>query len=291
MNENNEENIHFRMRLDEEVEEAVIPTQVDELRIEKLSQRMTLISILIPVLIVVILAVAYLDIKRRVIRTEDSGAVTAQHLSQDVESRFSSLSLKQAHLEEGLAKLQDETNRSLARTQVSLQKLEESLKQARGAMVSQKELKTQTQKIDHDLADAARSVEELKGQVDGLAQSLQARMSQSDQQVADQGVLLAQLKQNLADIDQNKIDKPAMDLALKLEALKIKQLMNSQSDDIQSRLRAIEKSMAKLSSRKSGQVPPTAQPKPAPPEPALPAPEPAAPAPGPTQLQEQTIGK
>lgn len=84
----------FKMRLDTDEDEAPVAGQVDELRMEKLSQRVTMISILIPVLIVVILIIAYMDIKQRVLRTEDTGVSGVQNLSKDMESRFSTLSLR-----------------------------------------------------------------------------------------------------------------------------------------------------------------------------------------------------
>ena len=247
INEDNNENVQFKMRLDGEVEDAVIPTQVDELRIEKLSHRVTLISVLIPVLIVVILVIAYIDIKRRVIRTEDTGAVTVQHLSQDLESRFSSLSLGQAHLEEALAKFQDQTNQSLAKAQVNLQKLDGGLKQSRSAMVSQKEMKTAFEKTDQRLANVARSTEEIKAQLATLDQSVQARLAQLDQKAAELGTRLDDSKETLANLEKNKIEKAALDLAIKLEILKIKQIFNAQMDDLQAQLQTLEQEVARQS--------------------------------------------
>ena len=285
-NHHDDEDAQFKMRLDEEAdtEEAVIPTQVDELRIEKLNQRVTLISILIPVLIVVILGVAYLDIKRRVIRTEDTGAETAQHLSEDLESRFSTLSLNQAHLGESLAKLQDQTNQSLAKAQVNLQKLDEGIKQSRETMVSQKEMKSVSQKMDQGMANVARSVEDLKAQIDTLSQSLQSRLEQFDRQVAEQNTKLTEFKGTISDLEQNKMDKNALDLAVKLEALKIKQAFNVQWEDIQAQLQSLEQKMNRLASARA-----TSSPTVPPQKPAVP---PSAPAPQvPGKLQEQTIGK
>jgi hypothetical protein len=286
INEDNNENIHFKMRPDGEVEDTVISTQVDELRIEKLNQRVTLISILIPVLIVVILGITYIDIKRRVIRTEDTGAVTVQHLSEDLESRFSTLSLSQAHFEESLAKFQDQTNQSLAKAQVNLQKLDESLKQSRSSMVSRKEMKSASEKIDQSLANVARSTEEIKSQVDLLGQSVQERLIKLDQQAAEFGTRLVEFKDALLNLEKNKIDKAAMDLALKLEILKTKQSINVQLDDIQAQMLTLEQKIARQS---AGQIQPA--------QPASPIAPKTAPLKTPTsttdsgKLQEQTIVK
>ena len=283
MSEDSSENVQFKMRLDGEVEDTVIPAQVDELRIEKLSHRITLISILIPVLIVVILGITYLDIKRRVIRTEDTGAVTVQHLSEDLESRFSSLSLAQAHLEEALAKFQDQTDQSLARAQVNLQKIDESLKQSRSTMVSQKEMKSASAKMDQGMANVARSTEELKAQLDTLQQSLQSQLGQLDQQVSELSSRLVEFKETLASLEKNKIDKTGLDLAITLEMLKAKQAFNAKLDDIQAQLHALEQKVAQ-----------SAVPPPQPPSPAVPKTTSGKTPSGTAnsgKLQEQTIGK
>ncbi len=245
MNENHDENVHFKMRMDGEVEDSVIPAQVDELRIEKLSHRITLISILIPVLIVVILGIAYIDIKRRVIHTEDTGAVTVQHLSEDLESRFSSLSLSQAHLEEALAKFQDQTNQSLAKAQVHLEKIDGDLKKSSKAMVSQKEIKSVSEKMDQRLANVAQSTEDLKAQVESLSQSIQSRLSQLDQQTAELGPRMSKFTETLTNLEKSKMDKNAMEMAIKLEILKTKQIFNAQIDDIQARIQSLERKIAK----------------------------------------------
>ena len=261
MIEDHDENVHFRMLPDEEADESVIPAQADELRIERLSQRMTLISILIPVLIVVILGIAYLDIKRRVIRTEDTGAETVHHLSQDLESRFSSLSLSQAHLEEALAKLQDQTDQSLAKAQVNLKKLDETLDKTRKAMISQKELQAATQKMDQGLANVARATDEIRSQVDLLNQSLPSRLGQLEQRLTDLDGRMAEFQKNLANLENSKIDKAALDLALKLEILKIKRTFDVQIEELQEQIRSLKQKSANQSVKQPVSSPSPAAPK------------------------------
>lgn len=261
MNEDRDESVHFRMIPDEETEDNIIPAQVDELRIERLNQRMTLISILIPVLIVVILGIAYLDIKRRVIHTEDTGAQTVQQLSEDLESRFSNLSLSQAHLEEALAKLEDQTNQSLAKAQVGLKKLDEALDKARKAMVGRKDLQEVSQKMDQGLANVARSTDEIRAQVDLLGQSLPTRLGQIDQRMTELDAGLTELQKNVQNLESSKIDKAALDLALKLEILKTKRAFETQLDELKSQIQSLRQSSAKQSPRQPAASPSPAVPK------------------------------
>ncbi len=278
MNENLEDNGQFKMRLDEEIEETPIPTDVDDLRIEKLSHRMTMITILIPVLIVVVLVIAYLDIKKRVIQTEDTGQLTAENLSKDLASRFDSLAMAQRVMEENLARLKDQSDQSLAKVQINLKKLDDRLKSTGRMMVSQKAMKATTDKLDQNVANVAQSMEELKLEMGQLTESIQPRISELQAALAESKSQLGQLAQKLNTLDQTKIDKAAMDLALKLETLKLKQAQKAQMEELQNRLNSLERKVARPA--------PASTPSPSEPKTSTP---PSSTAPG--KIEEQTISK
>lgn len=281
MNDNLEDNGQFKMRLDEDVEETPIPTDVDDLRIEKLSHRMTMITILIPILLVVVLVIAYLDIKKRVIQTEDTGQLTAENLSKDLESRFEKLTMAQQMIEENLARLKDQSDQSVAKVQINLKKLDDRLKSTGRKMVSQKAMKATTAKLDQNVDNVAKSIEELKVQVAQITETLQPRITELQTALSDNKSQMDQLNQSLSSIEQNKIDKAALDLALKLEVLKIKRAQKAQIEDLQSQLKALERKIARP-------APATSPPKP------TAAPSSTAPSPPsgqPQKLEEQTIGR
>ena len=81
-------------------DESVVREEILRQRLEKLSKRITLLSILIPVLIGVVFTFAYLDIKKRIYSMQDTGMGELQRLSRDLESRFSSLSVRFAKYED-----------------------------------------------------------------------------------------------------------------------------------------------------------------------------------------------
>ncbi|MGD8837419.1 MAG: hypothetical protein PVI54_00660 [Desulfobacteraceae bacterium] len=247
-NKNLDDKGQFKMRLDEEeiaAEASHITGQVDDMRIEKLNQRMTLITILIPVLIVVVLAIAYMDMKKRVIKTEDTGQLTAESLSKELESRFESLALSQKMVEENLARLKDKSDKSVAKVQINLKKLGDDLKNAGKAMATQKEFKASRDKLDRNVANVARSIEELKLQVAQMDQTLQPQIAALEKALSQNKSQMIQLEEKLSALDNTKIDKEKMDVALKLEMLKIKQTLKFQLADLQSRLKSMEKKVAK----------------------------------------------
>lgn len=282
MQDESQDNVQFKMRLDEEIDDTVIASQVDELRIEKLNHRMTLITILIPVLIVVILGVAYLDIKRRVIRTEDSGQMTAQTLSEDLQSRFSTLSVGQAMMEENYARLRDQTEKSIAQIQIDLQKLDASLTQSNKKMASRADVKSAAATVEKRVTALSVDIDDLRQNLNDVNSSLLAQISQLDANVAAVAPALDAIDTQLAQLNDTKLDKAAVNLAIKLEILKLKQALAVRIDDaqtsveaLQSELKNVKRRIAELGASVRAQSRRLQQPK--------------LPAPSPGTLQEQPI--
>lgn len=230
----------FKMKMDSDAEEAPITSQVDELRMEKLSQRVTMISILIPVLIVVVLVIAYMDIKQRVIRTEDTGVSGVQKLSEDMESRFSTLSLRQAKLEELLKQTSEKNDQSLAQVQVNLKKLEDRVKGVGKKLVSKKDLDTKLDSIQKKIDNVSGAMDEYQTNFTQVNTQMQTKLSQMGETLGNRDGRISKLEEQFAGLEREKIDKSALDLAISLEALKIKQSLKSQLNDIEARLKALE---------------------------------------------------
>lgn len=114
---------------------SVMREEIIEQRIEKLSTRVTLIAILVPVLIFVIFTFAYLDIKQRIFSMHDTGVDEVQKLSRDLESKFSSLSVRFAKFEDSFAEreaslrgLEESFAKKIAPLEKTLVSLENSMK-------------------------------------------------------------------------------------------------------------------------------------------------------------------
>ncbi|KJS30396.1 MAG: hypothetical protein VR64_17075 [Desulfatitalea sp. BRH_c12] len=267
MNHEEEDNIsQFKLRLDKEPvdrEESALPPEINELKLEKISQRVTLISILIPVLIVIVLVITYLDIKKRVTQTEDIGAIEFRKLSSDLESRFSSLSVRQAKIEEVMEKMTEQSTQASAAIQVQLGKMNDALKEMRQNAVGSKEFNATKSEFN---ATKAELVKQINGVVDAsnqageqmaaISQALKQQMDDLNRTVSSAGQQLSGLDRKMTEIDQKKIDKPALDLALKLENLKLENSIKAQIEALQTKIRILENQLA----RRGAERPSTAQP-------------------------------
>jgi hypothetical protein len=88
---NTSEHTSFKMSMDDEHPDSEIHSQREDSRIDKLNNKMIFISILIPCLMALVIIFVYMDITKRVIKAQDTGTIKVENLSQDLESRLSSI--------------------------------------------------------------------------------------------------------------------------------------------------------------------------------------------------------
>ena len=75
----------FKFSADDQDPEAFYQEELKDLRVEKLSQRVTLLSILLPIIIGIAIFFAYRDLTGRVSRTQDSGSMEVQRISRQLD--------------------------------------------------------------------------------------------------------------------------------------------------------------------------------------------------------------
>ncbi len=75
----------FKFNADDQDPEAFYREEIKDLRVEKLSQRIILLSILLPILMGVAIFFAYRDLTGRVGRSQDTGSIEVQRISRELE--------------------------------------------------------------------------------------------------------------------------------------------------------------------------------------------------------------
>lgn len=256
MSEIENEDGHFKMPLDETFEEAPIPAGVNELRLEKINTRVTIISVIIPVLIVIILVFTYLDIKRRMEQTEDTGTMGVQKLSTDLESRFSSLSVRQARLEDETIRMAQNIEKSFARLEVKLKNLTDSMEDIKASGASKKELKGQVSEFDSKVVNLAGGIEEVGAQFATLSQSLKTDMDQLAQDLTANRSQLQSVEEKISVVEKKKIEKPELELALRLETLRIEQSLKAELETLRADLKNLDQKVRRLSRQDQNAVSP-----------------------------------
>lgn len=291
----NDDTSRFTIRGAEAEPDNMYMADADNLRIEKLSTRVTLVAVLIPCLLVVVLVIAYLDIKSRVINTQYSGSMGVQNLSKDLESRFSNLSLKQAKMEEQLNQTSKALETATAALQINLKKVTTEVnriaddKADRSALTAiSNNTEAAIAALRKDIADLntafSKFDEELAGQILLMAEGLKK----------DQG-RLSEIEKKTQRLDSEKLNKESMDLALGLERLGLQEMVKDRIREVEKKLTAFGKQIEALNQRLDAQAQmatpsPSAGAAPAPlPKRSPMPPRPPDPDTGSTSIVEQTI--
>ena len=226
----------------------------DNLRIEKLSTRVTLVAVLIPCLLVVVLVIAYLDIKHRVINTQTSGSMGVQNLSKDLESRFSNLSLKQAKMEEQLTETSKALETATAALQINLKKATTEFKRMTDDKADQSALAAITHKTEASVAALQKEMADLNTAFSKFDEELAAQILLMAQGLKKDQGRLAEIEKKAQRLDSEKLNKDSMDLALGLERLGLQEMVKDRIREVEKKLAAVKKQIDALNQRLNAQA-------------------------------------
>ncbi|PID40749.1 MAG: hypothetical protein CR984_01560 [Proteobacteria bacterium] len=276
-----DDSTRFTIRDQDSPPDSVYMSDVENLRLEKLGSRLTLITILIPCLLAVVLAVAYLDIKKRVTRTQTSGSVGVQKLSRDMEARFSNLSLKHTKLEQAFEAFNTKMDTAAASLHVNLKKAISKIDRIDEAKLDRTAAQTVTAKADEAMNAAVelkKNLASLSGAFDNFDDELSSQILLMAQAMKKDQSRLERMEKTLQGIETEKLSKDAMNLALGLERLAIQEMVKDRLREIDKKMaglikkiNALETRIDALSKRQTKAVPPVTIPRPViqlpPPEP------------------------
>jgi hypothetical protein len=288
MNEPND-SARFTIHDREADPESMYMADAENLRLEKLSTRVTLVAVLIPFLLVIVLVVAYLDIKNRVINTQNTGSMGVQNLSKDLESRFSNLSLRQAKLESQLAENTDALKNATAALQVNLTKSTTELKRIAEDKLDRSALTAVAKKTDASIAALQKDMADLNASFSKFDEELAAQvLLMADGLKKDQG-RLATIEKKAQQLDSEKLSKESMNLAMGLERLGLQEMVREKIHEVEKKLAEMRKQIDALNQRIDAQARPVSPPSPTASVPSPPPTRSPDSASGSKSLVEQTI--
>ena len=285
----NDDTSRFTIRDEDDMPDYA--ADAENLRIEKLSTRITLVAVIIPCLLAIVLAIAYLDIKNRVNNTQYTGSVGVEKLSQDLESRFSSLSLKQAKIEQALTEQSKSLETATAALQVNLKKTTAELKRLTEGKPDQAALTALSKKTNADIAGLQKDIAELNAAFSKFDDELAAQIQlMAEGLKKDQG-RLTQIEKKVLRLDSEKLSKESMDLALGLERLGLKEMVKERIRAVEKKITDLSQKIDALNQRLDAQARTASKPTPAAAsqKPAAPSFPPAATPSGSNEILEQTI--
>ena len=123
------------------IEGEIFQQEANTLKIEKLSQRVTIISVIIPCIIIAILVFVYLDITEKVVDVDQTQANQMEQVSQDLEIKLNALDVR-------IAKATHELDEKLTVLESKRQALENQTAKMSAAKVDLKAMEAALAKLD-----------------------------------------------------------------------------------------------------------------------------------------------
>ena len=228
----------FKFNGDEEPEpeQTLYQDEAKDRRVEKLSHRVTIISILIPVLIGVVFYIAYRDITSRVSQTEDTGAMEIQNLATQLQDKFDEISVKYGELEAALTQKLAALEKVDKAMKANLKKAENTVSKINATKADKKDQQDAIAKIDTKLNPIRKELKALstmRNDIKTLTAELQSMDADVKQRLSATSAKVDKALQNLTTIQSDmsalsnrKLDKDS----LQLELLKAKKSYQKELD-------------------------------------------------------------
>jgi chromosome segregation ATPase len=171
----------FRFNSDDQEPDEFYQEEVKDLRIEKLSQRITLISILLPCLIAVAIYLGYRDLTGRVNQGQDSGNIEVQKLSnqmQELSKKFdeklntfsTALAAQDQDIDNSISGKLNTINNNIEVLNQSMKALDQNLKQTKSALTKLDKTKVDKKNQEAAIAKLEADLNPLKTEFQSLTE-------------------------------------------------------------------------------------------------------------------------
>ena len=237
----------FKIRIDEESPDSLLKPNRENIRAKKLNQetlnqKINIVSILILCLIVVVSFLAFYDINRKFGKLHNTGTLNIKNISRDLESRFSSLSVKQAKLEDSFSKKLLSIEKTVSGLKERFEKTEKSVNRIKSTKIDKNKLANVIADVDKKIIPLRKNFKDFLSQTKTLEKEVKQKLSGLSKSINNNIKTLEKLKGRISSASSEMIDKKTLAAELK----KGKESYNQELDKIKKEL---QKKVASINSK------------------------------------------
>jgi hypothetical protein len=231
-----ERSSEFEIRIDEESPDSVFQDDIKNLRLEKLSKRVTMVSIIIPCFICILLLLVYFDIRNKVTFTQSTGVMNIQSLSEDFNKRLNKLSSQISEIEESNASNITSYEKKLSSVKFRVYRVENSSKK----LVSSKADKKDQDVLTKDIKAFSTKLDNLDVIFSGKMTGLSAEQNAIKKD-------LATLTNDISSLSsQKQINRIFLEDQLKKQEKNQQQELTQIKKELETQLLSIQKQLKRL---------------------------------------------
>ena len=225
----------FEMQMDDESHDFQVQEEIDDSKVERLNKRITRVWIILPCLVIIILLAAYFDLKKNLSSLNTMGNMGVQSLSKELESRFSSLSIKEANLEESTAKKIGDLEKTIASLKTETKEATTAIRYIRAARKSDNNnTEGAINAIEKKMDPIPKELNKISSDVTKLEQSLTEKLERISQFVTSSKNELQKINSDISSLKSSKADRSAMNDQQKVYQLALRQVTSNLEDRITS---------------------------------------------------------
>ena len=223
----------FKMSREEKSPDSLYGEEVLELRIEKVNQKLTLFSILVPFIVGIIILITYLDLRNRVAEIQNSGKSEVQIITDDLEKRLESIKKEYAELEVSLDKKISYIDKNTYLLKENLAKSEKTLINLKSSKADKKEQDVFYAQLDKKFVPIQKGINDVSTKIETLEETLNTKIEALSNS-ADKS------NTSIADLSTNKMDKDSLDIKLLAERKSYQQQLNQLQKDLENKINALQ---------------------------------------------------
>lgn len=233
----------FEMQIDDEIPEFQAKEDFNDSKIEKLDKRITRISIIIPCLVIIIIIVGYFDLKKTLSSVNTKGNLGVQTLSKELESKFSSLSIQEAKLEETLGQKIAELEKATNELQAATKKADTAIRYIRSARKEDNEnTESAIKNIEKTLASISKDIDRISSDLQTIEKTSSAKLVIYSQFMDSAKNDLSTIRSEISSLKSSKADRTDLKDQQKVYQLAMRQFTTSLED----RIKSVEKTVKEL---------------------------------------------
>ena len=207
-----------------ESERTLYQDEAKDRRVEKISHRVTIISILIPVLIGVVFYIAYRDVTSRVSQSQDTGSMEIQNLSTQLQDKFDEISSKYGELEASLVQKLAALEKVDKAMKANLKNAKDTVSKINATKADKKDQQDAIAKIDttlnpirkelKDLSTMRNDLKTFTAELQSLDTDVQQKLTTMSANVDKALQNLTTIQSDMSAMSNQKLDKDTLQLEL-----------------------------------------------------------------------------
>ena len=239
----------FKINIDSVHSDSFIREDKKDIRIEKLNQKITILSIIFPCIVVILILIIYFDIKNKITGVHDSGSMEVKTLSEDIDKKTAELSSLYSKLEESLEK-------KAAALKTEFQNSSKDMKETKAEKT---ELANFITEINRQISAARDDLSAVSNKVKGMEAGLSQKITDMTKSLGKIENDLAKIHSDIAGISASKTDKKDFDAYIRNEQKRYQNELNRLAGDVEDKIDSIRRQIGEIEKKMVKMTLPAAQ--------------------------------